>query len=98
LASTDESKPVGAGPANPFGLFDVAGGVREWVADCYLNNYENAPLDGAAVSVGDCGRRVIRGGAWSSAPADMRIANRSRIGADLRPRYMGFRVAAPATP
>jgi formylglycine-generating enzyme required for sulfatase activity len=39
---------------------------------------------------------VIRGGAWSSAPVDLRIANRSRIDAGVRAGYMGLRIAAEA--
>lgn len=88
--------PVGASGANAFGLFDVAGNAREWTQDCYVNNFNATPRDGSAASTGDCSRRVIRGGAWSSAAADKRVANRSRIEVDGRPGYMGFRVAADA--
>lgn len=85
---------VGSLAANAFGLYDVAGNAREWVADCYVNNFAKAPTDGAAVTDGDCGRRVIRGGSWESAPADTRVANRSRIDIGVRARYMGVRLAA----
>jgi formylglycine-generating enzyme required for sulfatase activity len=88
--------PVGSAGANAFGLFDVAGNAREWTADCYVNNFTATPRDGTAAATGDCSRRVIRGGAWSSPPSDKRTANRSRIEIDGRPGYMGFRVAADA--
>lgn len=92
--STREAHAVGSGAANAFGLYDVIGNAREWVADCYVNNFTAAPTDGSAVRDGDCGRRVIRGGGWSSSAADMRIANRSRIDAGGRAQYMGVRLAA----
>ncbi|MEZ5894640.1 MAG: SUMF1/EgtB/PvdO family nonheme iron enzyme [Parvularculaceae bacterium] len=92
--AASEASPVGSYGANAFGLYDVLGNAREWVADCYVNNYVNAPADGSAVTDGDCGRRVVRGGAWSSPPADMRTANRSRIDIDVSASYMGARLAA----
>lgn len=87
-------KPVGTFAANGFGLYDVLGNAREWVADCYVNNYRSAPTDGSAVRSGDCSKRVIRGGSWVNAPVDIRIANRSRIDAGTGASYMGVRVAA----
>lgn len=89
-----EATAVGSFAANAFGIHDVAGNAREWVADCYVNNFSSAPTDGSAVRDGDCGRRVIRGGSWESPPADTRVANRSRIGVDVAARYMGVRLAA----
>lgn len=92
--SSNAAGVVGAFSANAFGLYDVAANAREWVADCYVNNFAKAPVDGSAVTDGDCGKRVIRGGAWLSAPVDMRVANRSRIDIGVRARYMGVRLAA----
>jgi formylglycine-generating enzyme required for sulfatase activity len=92
--STSSAGAVGTFGANGFGLYDVASNAREWVADCYVNNFVKAPVDGSAVTEGDCGKRVIRGGAWLSAPTDMRVANRSRIDSGVRARYMGVRLAA----
>jgi len=92
--ATGAPAQVGTHSANSFGLHDVTGNAREWVADCYVNNYVNAPDDGRAVTEGDCGKRVVRGGAWSNPPTDLRVANRSRIDANVRAQYMGLRVAA----
>ncbi|HBS31783.1 MAG TPA: hypothetical protein DEA40_08580 [Parvularcula sp.] len=93
-AATGAPSPVGSYAANGYGLHDVTGNAREWVADCYVNTYANAPDDGSAMAQGDCGKRVVRGGAWSNPPADLRVANRSRIDAGVRAQYMGMRVAA----
>jgi len=92
--SAREASAVGSFEANPFGLYDVIGNAREWVADCYVNNFVNAPADGSAVTDGDCGKRVVRGGAWTSSPVDMRTANRSRIDSGVSASYMGVRMAA----
>ena len=40
--------PVGSFAANPFGLHDVHGNVWEWVADCWHDDYQGAPVDGGA--------------------------------------------------
>ncbi len=93
-AATGSPAAVGTHDANGFGLRDVTGNAREWVADCYVNNYVNAPDDGRAVRDGDCGKRVVRGGAWTNPPSDLRVANRSRIDQGVRAQYMGLRVAA----
>jgi len=90
--SSGKTTPVGSFPANKFGLYDMLGNASEWVEDCYINNFTNAPTDGSAVLTGDCNRRVVRGGSWRSKPGDMRTANRSRINSNTRDRSLGFRV------
>lgn len=80
-------------PENPFGLKGTLGNVSEWVADCYVSSYDDHPVDGRAITDGDCARRVMRGGAWNSDTVQMRSANRSRIPINIRDRSYGFRVA-----
>ncbi len=64
--------PVGSFKPNPFGLYDTAGNVWEWVRDCWNGNYTGAPSDASAWLSGDCDSRVIRGGSWDSQPHRMR--------------------------
>tara|TARA_R110000787_G_scaffold3868_4_gene14803 strand:+ start:11237 stop:12946 length:1710 start_codon:yes stop_codon:yes gene_type:complete len=79
---------------NAYGLVGTLGNVREWVEDCYVNNYSNAPTDGSAVLTGSCDLRIIRGGAWSDNAATHRAANRARVSRGTRDRKIGFRVVS----
>ena len=85
--------PVGSFRANAFGLHDMIGDAFEWVTDCWNDNYEKAPLDGAAWEAGDCGRRVLRGGSGFTPPGYARTAFRNRFDPDYRSSSFGFRVA-----
>lgn len=70
--------PVGAKRPNPWGLYDMHGYLAEWCRDHTHDNYEGAPLDGAAwVDGGDPKRRVIRGGSWKDAAERLSSSNRS---------------------
>ncbi len=95
----EKSSEVGRYPPNPFGLHDTAGNVFEWVADCWNDSFAEAPTDGRPLEKPGCGIRVIRGGAWSFPPKEVRSANRWR---DFQPRTSddtGFRVVRElATP
>jgi formylglycine-generating enzyme required for sulfatase activity/class 3 adenylate cyclase len=84
---------VGTLPPNPFGLYDIGGGVAEWVEDCWHNNYRGAPTDGSAWLAPDCRERVLRGGSWRGDPSDMRVANRDFYDAPVRYPTHGFRLA-----
>jgi formylglycine-generating enzyme required for sulfatase activity len=93
-----QTAAVGSFQANAFGVHDMHGNVREWVADCYKDSYTNAPSDGkAALNVTGC-LRVVRGGSWVDSPGGLRSAN--RIGDDPGDRYgsLGFRLARTLNP
>ena len=83
---------------NPFGLTGMLGNVREWVADCYVNSYADAPNDDRPVGSSNCARPVVRGGSWRDGAAEHRAANRARFGRTIRDRSLGFRVVAQAEP
>lgn len=85
--------PVGAFPANPWGLFDMHGNVWEWVQDVVHDNYEGAPLDGSAWEEGgDQARRILRGGSWLYNPRYLRSALRNGFSAALSNDIVGFRI------
>lgn len=85
--------PVGRFAANAFGLHDLAGNVSEWVADCWHDGYRRAPVDGKAWYNPGCRMRVVRGGAWASAPEQVRSAWRAPAGSETTNARIGFRVA-----
>jgi formylglycine-generating enzyme required for sulfatase activity len=74
------------------------GNVWEWVEDCYVDNYNNAPKDGTAVTSGDCSRRVVRGGSWGTDSEYRRSAIRDRTAPGYRISDLGFRVSRTLTP
>jgi formylglycine-generating enzyme required for sulfatase activity len=88
---------VGSFRANAFGLFDMHGNVWEWCADAWRENYDGAPVDGAAYIAGES-ERVLRGGAWNSPPDRLRSAARSKGDPARRTNDIGFRVAKSAPP
>ena len=90
--------PVQSYKANSFGLHDMHGNVWEWVQDCYKDNYKSAPVDGSAVTLDNCSRRVLRGGSWLNGPQGLRSANRSRNYPGNRSSFSGFRVVRMLTP
>ena len=94
----EQTAPVGSFSANPFGLHDVHGNVREWVEDCWNESYHGAPSDGSAWESGECRKRVLRGGSWNYEPRNLRSANRNWLTSGNRYYIDGFRVARTLTP
>jgi formylglycine-generating enzyme required for sulfatase activity len=84
--------PVGSFPANSFGLHDMHGNADEWVEDCWIEHYRNAPTDGTARSRRNCEDHVTRGGSWSIGPQYARSAARGFNG-PATDSGSGFRIA-----
>jgi formylglycine-generating enzyme required for sulfatase activity len=84
--------PVGHFAPNAFGLHDLDGNVSEWVADCWHETYRRAPANGGAWINPGCRTRVVRGGAWASAPDQARSAWRAPVGLESTNARIGFRV------
>ena len=94
--------PGGTFPPNPFGLYDMAGNVWVWLADCYNASYNGAPSDGSAWNEGNCAMRVRRSGSWFNIekaiegdyrqPGRLRSASRFGSIPSLRYSSFGFRL------
>jgi sulfatase modifying factor 1 len=91
-----QTHPVKGKQANAFGLYDMHGNVWEWCADWRGTYPAGAATDPLGPSSGSY--RVIRGGCWNGSAGDLRSAVRAGPPPDLRYTFLGFRVAAQATP
>ena len=90
----NQTAPVNAFGANPFGLSIMHGGAFEWMQDCPHPNYEGAPTDGSSWTTGgSCENRVTRGADFMSRPSVLHSADRTQGEVIRRSNYMGFRVA-----
>jgi formylglycine-generating enzyme required for sulfatase activity len=89
-----QTVPVGSFPPNRFGLYDMHGNAWEWTEDCFVDGYgDDAPKNGGAYRVRDCGEHVVRGGSWVDPPQDLRSAARGSATLDTQSPGGGFRVA-----
>jgi formylglycine-generating enzyme required for sulfatase activity len=86
------TSPVGSFAPNPFGLYDTAGNIWEWVQDWYDSDYyrNSPPHDPKGPYSGTS--RVLRGGAWFFTASDCRAAVRYRVGPGRRAGDLGFRL------
>jgi formylglycine-generating enzyme required for sulfatase activity/class 3 adenylate cyclase len=93
ISATDQPVKVGNFKPNPFGLYDMGGGVDQWVEDCWHKSYQGAPADGSPWVSGDCTSHVIRSGSWKNDARYVRPANRDNYDTNVRYPTHGFRVA-----
>ena len=78
---------------SPYGIYDMAGNVREWVSDWYDDNYyKTSPSQNpTGPSTGES--KVLRGGSWDSGPQHLRSALRYLHRSAHRHKDYGFRCA-----
>jgi formylglycine-generating enzyme required for sulfatase activity len=94
-----QTTDVASFPANPWGLHDMHGNVREWCADHWHDNYKRAPEDGRAwineeakENKNTSNVRLLRGGSWGLDPGGCRSAFRNDDHPGYRNDFIGFRV------
>ena len=84
---------VGHMKANAFGLFDMAGNVREWVQDCYSESwYNNMPTTNPLNVSKKCENRVLRDGDHEVGDA-VRVSDRTESNPNYGLYVYGFRCA-----
>ncbi len=93
IAVAEQPIKVGSFKPNPFGLYDMGGGVDQWVEDCWHKNYQGAPADGSAWVEPECASHVIRSGSWKNDARYVRPSNRDSYDTNVRYPTHGFRVA-----
>ena len=88
-----DTKTVGSYPkgVSPYGAYDMAGNVWEWVADWYDSYPGNTDSD----SHYGTSFRVLRGGSWLDSSDGVRSANRFQLVPSFNKDYYGFRCSLP---
>jgi formylglycine-generating enzyme required for sulfatase activity len=85
--------PVKSYKPNPWGLYQVLGNVRQWVEDCWSDNYVGAPTDGSVWVHEPCyDDRVVRGGGFGAKDTRNTSASRSYAARNNRDSWTGIRV------
>ena len=97
--------PVGAYPPNPYGLYDMAGNVWQFLADTWMT-YAPEPTDGKPKHPAEhepnwnvlafhpnTPRHVIRGGSFAGAPINLWVKYRDSHPANNSQPFVGFRCA-----
>ena len=92
--------PVGSYPsaASPYGALDMAGNVREWVADWFSEDaYRTSPQSnptGPSSGVA----RIARGSAWNDVEWTIHATDRFSYAPSLSSNEVGFRCASSSAP
>jgi eukaryotic-like serine/threonine-protein kinase len=96
----ERTTAVGTHPKDksPFGVFDMAGNVAEWVADFYAADYYSQSPSSNPMGPEKGMKRVLRGGSWMSAPEMGRATTRGGNNPKNYDLLYGFRCAMDVTP
>jgi len=82
---------------NPYGLYDVAGNVIEWVHDDYISLTDAPRTDPVSSPVSPTSKRVIRGGGYMSDATKCRHAQRESLEGNRRVTGLGARFVTNAS-
>ena len=82
---------------SPYGAYEMAGNVWEWVQDFYDENYYKTSPSKNPAGPSSGKERVVRGGSWQSNPDTVRSANRNKQDPGDQRIYVGIRCAKDAT-
>lgn len=93
-----DTAPVGQYEAgvSPYGAYDMAGNVWEWVADWYDAGYYRQSPERSPQGPDAGEKRVLRGGSWWNAAASVRVADREDSLPNSGVNFLGARCAVSA--
>jgi formylglycine-generating enzyme required for sulfatase activity len=88
-----DTSAVGSYPAgaSPYGIYDLAGNVWEWVADWYDENYYAVSPSRNPTGPSSGSYRALRGGSWNSSEDFVRASYRNGNVPDSWYNNIGFR-------
>ncbi|MGB0387157.1 MAG: formylglycine-generating enzyme family protein [Ardenticatenaceae bacterium] len=91
-----DTTPVGNYPAgaSPYGAYDMAGNVWEWVFDEYGSNYYASSPSDNPVGPSSAKTKILRGGPWYHSAPYIRVRDRVQNFAINRDQLRGFRCAS----
>jgi len=89
---SNKTGPTGHYQANPFGLYDTAGNVAEWVQDCYQPGYEKGFNYAHPKEIANCTLRSVRGGSMRDPANRVKADYREGLSEDSRAKDVGIRV------
>ncbi|MEO5346345.1 MAG: bifunctional serine/threonine-protein kinase/formylglycine-generating enzyme family protein [Magnetococcus sp. YQC-9] len=93
--SGGQSRPVGEKKSNDWGLYDMAGNVREWTEDRFHADSVGRGSGHTQPGVVD-EARVVRGSGFACMAKDCRTARRQRVESGLAHDDLGFRLVRGA--
>jgi formylglycine-generating enzyme required for sulfatase activity len=77
--------PVLSYPPNKIGIYGMAGNIFEWTSSGYPEEQLSGP------HIGKFSIKVLRGGAWTNIPHDVRVTTRTPFPASRSLEWLGFR-------
>ena len=85
-------REIGTGTANPYGLHDLLGNVREWCSDEFVPYTKESMVDPVVVGTGVTVRED-RGGSFRHRPDSARVSWRLRLVPGRKSTDLGVRFA-----